>query len=363
MQAIQGYVVDLSNILDRLNLAPIQETIEVLYRARLENRQVFIMGNGGSASTASHFVCDLAKNTRWNGLPNFRVIGLSDNMPIFSALANDEGYENVFSEQLASLIRPGDIVIAISTSGKSPNVLKAVELARRNGACTIGMTGFAGGSLADLVDIHLHVPSNCIEQVEDVHLMLEHLITKLLRERARASMESLSAMITQTYAPVPSQGLLMRALDLACKKLEAASGSLLLLGDGGQIDHAALAYAGQMNLSTTPYLQEAVKRGLAGWVIWNRQPALVSSTSQDPRWLRFEWDNGECPRSAVSVPLIAPDRVLGVLTLVHPQPGRFSREDLILVAEIAACVSWICHQVQLSGLKQVSQSFDERRES
>jgi D-sedoheptulose 7-phosphate isomerase len=153
---------------------------------RLAGRQVFIMGNGGSASTATHFVCDLAKNTRRDGWPHYKVIGLSDNMAIFSAYANDEGYENVFSQQLANLVMPDDLVIAISASGNSGNVLNAISFAKSQGAITIGFTGFDGGRLALLVDINLHVNSNIIEHVEDIHLMLEHMIVKSLKERVQA---------------------------------------------------------------------------------------------------------------------------------------------------------------------------------
>jgi len=195
MNPITGYISELQLVMDRLPFETIQIAIELLYQARLEQRQVFIMGNGGSAATASHFVCDLAKNTRCKGFPDFRVIGLTDNMPVFSALANDEGYENVFSQQLASFVRPGDVVIGISASGKSPNVIKAIELANRIGAHTIGLTGYDGGYLAGLVDIQLHVPSNTIEHVEDLHLVLEHLICKDLRDRAQADLEAMQDII------------------------------------------------------------------------------------------------------------------------------------------------------------------------
>jgi D-sedoheptulose 7-phosphate isomerase len=176
-----SYIDELKNTLDLLPEDRIQEVIELLREARLAGRQVFIMGNGGSASTATHFVCDLGKNTRSPHLPNFRVIGLSDNMAIFSALANDEGYENVFAQQLASFVQPEDIVIGISASGNSPNVLKAMELANQRGARTVAFTGFDGGKLRSLAGIEIHVPSHCIEHVEDIHLMLEHLITKALK--------------------------------------------------------------------------------------------------------------------------------------------------------------------------------------
>ncbi|MFZ0544592.1 MAG: SIS domain-containing protein, partial [Candidatus Promineifilaceae bacterium] len=169
-------------ILDNLPTAKIENVISILHQARLDNKQVFIMGNGGSASTASHFVCDLAKNTRDNGRPHFRVIGLTDNMASFSAYANDEGYENVFAQQLANLVQSGDIVIAISTSGNSQNVIRAVELAAQRKAQTIGFTGFTGGILGELVDLNVHIRSDSIERVEDVHLMLEHMICVALRQ-------------------------------------------------------------------------------------------------------------------------------------------------------------------------------------
>lgn len=183
MDPIRNYITTLQQTLERLPLSPINQVIEALHEARLKNRQVFIMGNGGSASTASHFVCDLSKNTRKNGWPHFRVIGLTDNMALFSAYANDEGYENVFAQQLASLLQPDDIVIGISTSGNSPNVLRAVELANAMNARTVGFTGFDGGQLASMVGLNVHVDSDCIEQVEDVHLMLEHLVCTVLRQR------------------------------------------------------------------------------------------------------------------------------------------------------------------------------------
>jgi D-sedoheptulose 7-phosphate isomerase len=203
MNPIQDYIRQLHKTLDELPESQIAEVIDLLHQARLSRRQIFVMGNGGSASTASHFVCDLSKNTRDSRFPNYRVIGLSDNMAVFSALANDEGYENVFSQQLASFVQPGDVVIAISASGNSPNVLKAIELANHMGARTVGMTGFNGGKLAGLVEINLHVPSNIIEHVEDLHLMLEHLITKALRD-AEPEMWSTETVLVQEQAAAPA---------------------------------------------------------------------------------------------------------------------------------------------------------------
>lgn len=183
MEHIQNYISALQQTMDQLPQPLIAEAIRVLQRARMRGSQVFIMGNGGSASTASHFVCDLAKNTRRDGLPHFRAIGLADNMEIFSAYANDEGYENVFSQQLINLVGSGDVVIAISASGNSKNVVRAVEEARKYNAITIGFTGFTGGRLGQLVDIHIHVRSEIIEHVEDIHLMLEHMIVRTIKDQ------------------------------------------------------------------------------------------------------------------------------------------------------------------------------------
>lgn len=184
-EMIHAYFDELKDTLNRLDPEPINEAINVLHQARVDGRQIFIMGNGGSASTATHFVCDLAKNTRLPDRPPFRAIGLTDNWALFSAFANDEGYDSVFAGQLANLLQPGDIVIAISASGNSPNVLRGIKFANEREAITIGFTGFSAGKLGPLSQIHIHVPSDIIEHVEDIHLMLEHLITKRLREIAQ----------------------------------------------------------------------------------------------------------------------------------------------------------------------------------
>jgi D-sedoheptulose 7-phosphate isomerase len=180
LEGIKTYMNEVKDLLERVPQFPIQDVISILAHARFNNKQVIIMGNGGSAATASHFACDLGKGTLMPNLPRFRVIALTDNMPLFSALANDFGYDQVFSEQIQSLIQPGDVVIGISGSGNSPNVLNAVQSARQAKAITIAFVGFDGGLLKDLVDVYIHVPSDHMEQVEDVHLILEHLICTCL---------------------------------------------------------------------------------------------------------------------------------------------------------------------------------------
>lgn len=181
MDNILRYVAELKETLGQLPWEAIRDVIGVLHYARMNDKQIFVMGNGGSAATASHFACDLGKGTLMPGWPRFRVIALTDNVPLFSAYANDNGYERVFREQLASLVRRGDIVVGISGSGSSANVLNAIEFARDNQATTIGFVGFDGGSLKEMVDVCVQVPSNCMEQVEDIHLMLAHLVCTCLR--------------------------------------------------------------------------------------------------------------------------------------------------------------------------------------
>ena len=181
MESIKQYISELQNTLDVLPIHNINEVVNILHEARLKKSRIFVMGNGGSASTASHIVCDLAKNTRTAKLPNIRIHEIVDNVAIISAYANDEGYENVFVNHLENYIEPGDIAIGISTSGKSPNVLNAIEYANNINAVTIGLTGFDGGRLKSQVAMNIHVPSNCIEQIEDIHLVIGHIFCTKLR--------------------------------------------------------------------------------------------------------------------------------------------------------------------------------------
>jgi D-sedoheptulose 7-phosphate isomerase len=185
MMQFEQYAVEVKQTLDRLPWQQLQQVVDVLCGAWLADKQVFIMGNGGSAATASHMACDLGKNTVAPGVPRLRVMSLNDNMAHFSAHANDNGYDQVFAEQLSNYVNAGDVVIAISASGNSPNVLRAVELAQAFGALTIGWSGYQGGRLAQIVDMPLVVPNNTIEQIEDIHLMLEHMVTMALRHMIR----------------------------------------------------------------------------------------------------------------------------------------------------------------------------------
>ena len=382
---VQDYIVSVVEHIRQLPVELIDDIIDTLHKARLSGKQIFIMGNGGSASTASHFVCDIAKNTRKKGWPHFKALGLTDNMAIFSAYANDEGYENVFAQQLASLIQPGDIVIGISASGNSPNVLNAMEVAAQHQATRIGFTGFKGGKLGSMVDLHINIPSDNYGQVEDLHLMLEHMVVNALQDRVNTELppqrqleellpvssifadaeKSISELFgkptvvtdqeiksEQSKEPLEllqniSQELadkldlhvmLERILLLTLQNIGAASGSILVLDDNGHVVEGALAYGGEVQNRTTQQLADIIQQGLAGWVIENRQAALIPSTSDDPRWLARNWEEGKS-RSALSVPLMSQDRVVGVLTTVQPEAGQFTRDDLALLTTIALTVS------------------------
>ncbi len=184
MNHFYTYVNEIKQTIDRLPFTAIEMVVERLHQARLNRNQIFVMGNGGSAATATHLACDLGKNTVAPGFPRFRIQSLNDNMSFFSACANDYGYETVFAEQLANFIAQDDVVLAISASGNSANVLRAIELANQSGAVTIGWSGYEGGKLAQLVDLPIVVPNHNIEQIEDVHMMLCHMVTAALREAA-----------------------------------------------------------------------------------------------------------------------------------------------------------------------------------
>lgn len=180
---IADYLTELKAVIDALPQEDLAAIIDKLMEARRGANTIFVCGNGGSAATASHMVCDLSKNTRKPSAHRLRVIGLGDNLPSMTAYANDEGYDSIFAEPVLSLMRPGDVLIAISGSGNSPNVLRGVEAAKKMGGQTIGITGFQGGRLKDLVDLCLVVPSENMEQIEDLHMIVNHLLTMCLRDR------------------------------------------------------------------------------------------------------------------------------------------------------------------------------------
>ena len=180
LERVRGLLDELPDQSDRF--------VDTLFRAFKEGRTIFLVGNGGSAANASHFGQDLAKGTLADlrAERRFRVISLADNIGFITALANDEGYESVFEQQLRNLARSGDLLIAISGSGNSPNILRAVEYAKSIGMTTIGVTGFDGGKLRRMADERVHVPVDDMAMCEALHAVVFHLAMAQLRTRLSA---------------------------------------------------------------------------------------------------------------------------------------------------------------------------------
>lgn len=181
MESIGAYLQAVQQVLARMDVRSIMWNVALLFDAWREARRVFLCGNGGSASTASHMANDLAKATIVPGKRRMKVIALTDNISLITAWANDSSYEDVFSEQLENLMESGDLLLAISASGNSPNVLRAVAHAGRMGGITIGWTGRDGGRLKDMVDLAVSVPADDVGMIESCHLVLDHLVTMELR--------------------------------------------------------------------------------------------------------------------------------------------------------------------------------------
>ncbi len=186
----KSYKKNLVNIINGVSDREISDFIDVLLEARRKSATVYFIGNGGSASTASHFVNDLSIGTKSLDRP-FRAISLCDNQAVITAIANDYGYEYVFSKQLSVLLKENDVVVAISASGNSPNLIQAFSIAKNKAAVTVGISAFDGGKLKVLADVSVYVPTKKGEYgpAEDVHMMLDHLVTGYLMNHVRQDSE------------------------------------------------------------------------------------------------------------------------------------------------------------------------------
>ncbi|MBM4423133.1 MAG: SIS domain-containing protein [Chloroflexi bacterium] len=185
MDFIDSYLATLSQSVGALSRDDLRKACDALMVAWREERAIFIIGNGGSAATASHMMNDLNKLTITPGKHRFRAIALTDNMPLVTAWSNDSSFAVSFAEPLRNLMRPGDFVIAISTSGNSPNILKAIETAYEIGGTVIALVGDVGGKLADMADIVIRFPDPHQGRQEDGHLIMNHIIAGELRQRMK----------------------------------------------------------------------------------------------------------------------------------------------------------------------------------
>jgi D-sedoheptulose 7-phosphate isomerase len=183
----KSYIDYLTSVLNSIALSDIEKFVEVLLEARERGSSIFFIGNGGSAATASHFANDIAIGTRISEKP-FRAISLCDNQAVITAIANDDGYEEIFSQQLQVLLKKQDVVIGISASGNSPNLLKAIDTSKKLSAITVGISAFDGGKMREMVDVSLHVPTEKGEYgpAEDAHMILDHLVSNYLMRLVRS---------------------------------------------------------------------------------------------------------------------------------------------------------------------------------
>jgi D-sedoheptulose 7-phosphate isomerase len=179
--ALEGHIAEVRRVLAEIPRPVVEKVVATILDVYRRGGHVYVLGNGGSASTASHFACDLSKATIVDSGPRLRVTSLTDNVALLTAWANDTSFEAIFSEQLANVVNRHDVVVAISVSGNSPNVLAAIATARERGAITVAFVGSSGGALKGAVDVAVHVASDDYGVVEDCHLVLEHAITASTR--------------------------------------------------------------------------------------------------------------------------------------------------------------------------------------
>lgn len=182
-----SYFCQLAAALERLPYQNIDRVAEVLVQAYRGSRMVFLFGNGGSAALSSHLACDLGKGTANGSGKRFRAMALTDNVPMLTAWANDSKYDDIFAEQLANFVKPNDVAFAISGSGNSPNVLRALMLARQASAVTVGLTGFQGGKMKALCDECVVVPSDNMQIIEDLHVCVSHALFSVVRQKLHAA--------------------------------------------------------------------------------------------------------------------------------------------------------------------------------
>ncbi len=190
--AIRDYLLLVSRALDSIPQEEVAALAQLLLEARRRRATLYLLGNGGSASTASHAANDIAKTATPPGALPLRAVSLADNVSLLTAWANDASYENIFAAQLEQTARPGDIVLGLSGSGNSENVLRALETARRRGAMAVGLAGFAGGRLREVADLCLVVPADLHGAIEDVHLSIIHALTEALRRAATRHTEEVA---------------------------------------------------------------------------------------------------------------------------------------------------------------------------
>jgi D-sedoheptulose 7-phosphate isomerase len=179
----EDYLERLGDVVEKLPVERIETIGDIIFAAYVHGKRVYVAGNGGSAATASHMALDLGKIAAGPSRGRLRITSLNDSVPLMTALANDRGYEHVFSGQLLDLVESGDVLLVLSCSGHSPNILEAMRYARSRSATVVALLGFDGGEAVELADEFVVVPADDFGLVEDVHMILDHVLAAYLRQR------------------------------------------------------------------------------------------------------------------------------------------------------------------------------------
>jgi D-sedoheptulose 7-phosphate isomerase len=182
-----SYIAEMARALGQIDATATERFAEIVYTAWRDNRHVFVFGNGGSAYTSSHFVTDLVKTASVEGKKRLKAISLVDNVGLTTAIGNDISYDEIFRFPLASYAKSGDVAIGISCSGNSPNLLRACEWAKENALTVVALTGFSGGKVKNLANLHINVPSENYGVIEDLHLSIAHIVAQGLKSRIESS--------------------------------------------------------------------------------------------------------------------------------------------------------------------------------
>lgn len=385
MEQIARHIRELEQALDQLPLDQIEQVISILHEARLKGKQVLVLGVGRSAPIALRFAGDLCKIPHRRGAPGFKAIGLTESAPGLSSSIDGEDVETLITNQIDNLLSRGDILLAFSLSGNSKIALRVIELANHKGAITIGFTGDDTGRMPSIVDINVRISTHRVEHVEDIHLVIQNIITQVLREEgiqtgspvnsglslsqsnggnyssikfkkltqeqsvkiptpehSRTSVELFTELSRELAYESKLNDVLRRVLQLTLNKLHATSGTFVILNQTYEPVEGVMVFNGEAQPYTLHKYSDIIEHGLAGWVVRNRQGALISNTRDDPRWLSRTWDEeGSRVHSAICVPLLDNERVVGVLTLVAEQAGRFSEEDLSLLAAVTMFITLV----------------------
>lgn len=379
---VRSYLTNLPFTIDPLPMETFERGINLLLHVLQGENQVFIVADENNSALAGVIIGDLASSEL---MKPWKVLKVSVGIPSGGSLTHLSGLNEVKSirkEDLSQTIGSGDVLICITTKGDDSQLIELLRQVKKAGARIMAFTGIDRGTVGSLADVNLHLAAESHGPAEDGLLIMGHLFTRTLRvitnsegikapmkeenrfdkavesgagslggssalvvrgvnvsERASNFFMNLIAVHREVEKAELHENLIRKVLAHALELFGATSGSLVLLGEGGEASHAAISYEGQVNLLPADHLLDTLQRGLAGWVFKNRQPALVTDTSQDFRWLRRGWEYQNHSRSAISVPLSVDGEIAGILTLVHRKAGWFRESDLMLLVAIAANLS------------------------